>query len=108
MTGLTLDEARRSVGAGVVFRGGASAEDEAGVITSVNAAYVFVRYAGDQHSKATPADRLSLLTTTVPCDECGTPTTDPETCDHGREQCPECRESLGFGCKACAREAGDR
>lgn len=42
---------------------------------------------------------------TVICDECGTHTTDPETCDHGREQCPECRESLGFGCKACAREA---
>jgi hypothetical protein len=44
---MTLDEARQNIGAGVVsFRGGASAEDEDGVITSVNDTYVFVRYAG--------------------------------------------------------------
>jgi len=33
---------------------------ETGIITSVTQRYVFVRYTGDQHSKATAADRLQL------------------------------------------------
>lgn len=39
----------------------------------------------------------------IPCDECGEQTTDPTTCEHGREQCPECVET--FACRQCAREA---
>ena len=62
---MTLDEARQNIGADVVFRGGASAEDEDGVITSVNDTYVFVRYAGDQHGKATRPEDLVLLTPEV-------------------------------------------
>lgn len=57
---MTLDEARQSIGSGVVFRGGASSEDEDGVITSVNDTYVFVRYGGDQHGKATRPEDLTL------------------------------------------------
>jgi hypothetical protein len=57
---MTLDEARKHVGAGVVYAP-SSGKREDGVITSVNASYVFVRYAGDNGSKATnPAD-LTLL-----------------------------------------------
>lgn len=44
---------------------------------------------------------------TVLCDECGTHTTDPETCPHGREHCPECREN-GYACNACRGEADPR
>lgn len=57
---MTIDEARDHVGDGVIYYPcGGPAED--GVITSVNDHYVFVRYTGDRHSKATrPADLLLL------------------------------------------------
>lgn len=41
---MTLDEARRNVGARVVYTGGA--RPEYGVIESVNDSFVFVRYFG--------------------------------------------------------------
>jgi hypothetical protein len=57
---MTLDDARAHVGDGVVYRPAHGAREQ-GVITSVNDAYVFVRYGADQGSKATrPAD-LQLL-----------------------------------------------
>lgn len=53
---MTLDEARAHAGEAVAYRAaGEVAED--GVITGVGSVAVFVRYAGDRHSKATdPAD----------------------------------------------------
>lgn len=49
---ITLAEASKRTGHGVIYRG-----EEDGVITGVSAQYVFVRYAGDTGSKATsPAD----------------------------------------------------
>jgi hypothetical protein len=57
---MTLDEAEQHIGAGVVYRPFEGRAEDV-VITSVNEHYVFVRYAGDQSSKATnPAD-LELL-----------------------------------------------
>ncbi len=55
---MTLDEARGHLGNIVVYHtpGGAV---EQGVITSVNAHFVFVRYGTDTHSKATAAGMLS-------------------------------------------------
>jgi hypothetical protein len=61
---MTLDEARQHIGSGVVYRGGSSSEGEDGVITNVNDAYVFVRYASQHpgaNGQATPAERLTLL-----------------------------------------------
>jgi replicative DNA helicase len=58
---VTLDEARRAVGSGVVYVPHLGGLREDGVITSVNADYVFVRYRGDQTSKATPPECLTLL-----------------------------------------------
>ncbi len=57
---MTLDEARKRVDSGVVYRT-AYGRTEDGVITSVNDSYVFVRYAGDQISKATDPQSLELL-----------------------------------------------
>ncbi len=51
---MTLDECRRAVGSGVVYV--PSRED--GVITGVSTQYVFVRYSGDRHSKATLPEDL--------------------------------------------------
>lgn len=53
---MTIEECRAHIGAGVVY----GSED--GVITSVNDTYAFVRYSGDQHSKATHPALLVLLT----------------------------------------------
>jgi hypothetical protein len=64
---VTLPEARDSVGMGVVYTPSTmhgpprTARPEDGVITSVNETWVFVRYAGDQHSKATAPQDLELL-----------------------------------------------
>lgn len=60
---MTLDEARQHIGDGVVYDPYAPEldEPEEGVITSVNDHYVFVRYGADKGSKATAADRLTLL-----------------------------------------------
>jgi hypothetical protein len=54
---LTLEEAAEHVGHGVVYL----PQHEDGVITSVNDRWVFVRYSGDSHSKATNAHDLTLL-----------------------------------------------
>jgi hypothetical protein len=62
---VTLDQARDHVGHGVVYRaphvGYGDPGPEQGEITSVGQQYVFVRYAGDQHSKATVPEALTLL-----------------------------------------------
>lgn len=53
---VTLEAARENIGRGVVYRPGFG-EPEAGVITSVGEANVFVRYGADRGSKATrPGD----------------------------------------------------
>lgn len=60
---MSIDEARDHVGRQVIYRPcGALAGDrlESGVISSVNAAYVFVRYGSDLGSKATHAEQLEL------------------------------------------------
>jgi hypothetical protein len=41
------------------------------------------------------------MTETLPCDECGTDTTDPTWCDHSRVACPRCLNE----CNQCRREA---
>ena len=57
---MTLDEARQNIGTGVVYEPfGGPPED--GTITGVSNCFVFVRYAGDGHSKATAAEMLTLL-----------------------------------------------
>jgi hypothetical protein len=61
---VTLDEARALIGNAVVYLpsrahiGVSGGQLEEGVITSVNDAYVFVRYGADKHSKATVAEDL--------------------------------------------------
>lgn len=55
---MTIDEAKTSIGSGVVRHGD---KNEDGVITSVNSTYVFVQYKGDFHSKATYPDELEFL-----------------------------------------------
>lgn len=57
---MTLDEARRAVGLRVVYRAHARAAPEVGVISSVVAPYVFVRYGVDLHAKATRPEDLEL------------------------------------------------
>lgn len=61
---MTLDEARERVGQLVVYRAPHVSADERGdegVITSVNRAYVFVRYGSQQTSAATPAECLTAV-----------------------------------------------
>ena len=57
---MTLDEARERIGQKVVYRT-AYGRSEEGVITSVNSAYVFVRYGSDVGSKGTDADALEPI-----------------------------------------------
>lgn len=58
---ITLDEARNAVGDGVIYTPDYGPRED-GVITGVSATSVFVRYRGDQHSKATlPRDLVFLL-----------------------------------------------
>jgi len=57
---MTLDECRGNIGAGVVYTPTHGGRED-GVITSVGDRYVFVRYRGDQHSKATSPDDLTRL-----------------------------------------------
>ncbi len=58
---MTLQEAYDNIGAAVVYKLFADARHfEAGVITSVNDSYVFVRYGDDTGSKATYASDLTL------------------------------------------------
>ena len=57
---MTLDQARQHIGDGVVYSPDhGPAED--GTITGTSDRYVFVRYAGDSHSKATAPEDLTLL-----------------------------------------------
>jgi len=59
---MTLDECCANIGAGVVYKAACGCgEPEDGVITSVGNLYAFVRYRGDNHSKATHPDHLTLL-----------------------------------------------
>lgn len=68
---LTLDHAAAHIGDTVVYATQWGRREE-GVIVAVRGPWIHVRYAGDQHAKATSADQLTLLT---PCDV---------------EHCPEC------------------
>jgi hypothetical protein len=56
---MTLEEAKRSIGKHVTYQP-RSGRAEQGVITSVNRAYVFVRYDHGQQTKATRAEDLTL------------------------------------------------
>lgn len=58
---MTLEEARGSIGRWVVYRSPGRIPEH-GVIRSVNEAFVFVRYAGDKHAKATQPEDLTLVT----------------------------------------------
>lgn len=56
---MTLEEAAAHIGQPVTYTPYDNTDRaENGVITAVTSRYVFVRYAGDQHSKATAAERL--------------------------------------------------
>lgn len=57
---MTLAEAKSLIGEAVVYRprGGPV---EQGVVTSVGSSYVFVRYGGDETSKATRAEDIEPL-----------------------------------------------
>lgn len=61
---MTLDEAAQHIGQTVTYTPHPTehAPDgiEHGVITAVTSRYVFVRYSGDHHSKATAAAALQL------------------------------------------------
>ena len=58
---ITIEQARVNIGRGVVYRR-PGCKPEQGVITSVSVTLVFVRYAGNMHSRGTyPAD-LEWLT----------------------------------------------
>jgi hypothetical protein len=57
---MTLDEARASIGAKVLYRTAYGRTDD-GVISSVNDRWVLVRYGADTGSKATDPAALSLL-----------------------------------------------
>jgi hypothetical protein len=56
---MTLTEAAEHIGEPVVYTAPHGARED-GVITSVGATYVFVRYGGDSHSKATAPGQLTL------------------------------------------------
>lgn len=82
---MTLDEARAHIGDAVIYHPYAPELDpaEEGVITSVNDRYVFVRYGGDKGSKATAAERLTLLAASLPdlaCPDCGRESCTGEDC----------------------------
>lgn len=57
---MTLQEARDLIGHKVAYRPTVGKVEE-GVITAVNTAYVFVRYGGDMHSKATRPEVLETI-----------------------------------------------
>lgn len=57
---MTIEECRANIGAAVVYAP-SSGRREDGVITDVTRMYVFVRYDGDRHSKATAPGQLTLL-----------------------------------------------
>jgi GrpB-like predicted nucleotidyltransferase (UPF0157 family) len=58
---VTLEEAADHIGSTVVYAPPDGPHlDETGVITAVTSRYVFVRYHGDTHSKATAPANLHL------------------------------------------------
>ena len=57
---MTLDEARNSIGAGVVYAPGYGPRED-GVIVGVSSIYVFVRYQGNETPKATAPGMLTFL-----------------------------------------------
>jgi hypothetical protein len=61
---MTLEEARRHIGSGVVYkpRPGTYDSAEDGEIVRVSDSYVFVLYVGDRSAKATRPEDLTLLT----------------------------------------------
>lgn len=62
---MTLEEARKYIGAGVVYQPRPDAPAEDGTITSVNHTWVFVRYTGNTQSQATAPEHLTLLADTI-------------------------------------------
>jgi hypothetical protein len=64
---MLINDAREHIADGVVYDPGMGQKKEDGVITSVGEVVVFVRYAGDNASKATRAGDLTLLS---PCADC--------------------------------------
>lgn len=73
-TRLTLEEAAGHVGWGVIYHPGApGGKPEPGYITSVNSVYVFVRFRGDDHSKACRPVDLTLTTQKPTTEETTTP-----------------------------------
>jgi len=65
---VTLDEAAQHIGQAVTYTPDRYEHTpdgiEQGVITAVTSRYVFVRYSGDHHSKATTAAALKLAGST--------------------------------------------
>lgn len=64
---MTLEEAAANIGHTVTYTPPDLTQSpyhhiETGTITAVTSRYVFVRYHGDQHSKATTPDRLRFHT----------------------------------------------
>lgn len=57
---ITLDQAPANIGNPVIYTQPHGVKTEDGVITSVGAQFVFVRYGNDRHSKATHPDNLEL------------------------------------------------
>ena len=55
---MSIEDAKANVGSGVIRRTGIL---QHGIITSVNNTYVFVRYEGNNHSKATNPSELEFL-----------------------------------------------
>ena len=58
---MTLEEARARIGEPVAYRPRVGAKPEFGTITSVNDAFVFVRYGADVGSKATRPEDLRCI-----------------------------------------------
>lgn len=61
---MTLEEARKNIGAWVVYRPHPELPAEYGEIVLVNDTYVFVRYTGDRGTKATHPSKIELLAAT--------------------------------------------
>lgn len=64
-SGMTLDEARNSIGRAVVYLPYGGGRPEHGIITEVRSRWVFVRYGTEQTSKATMPQDLRFLTELV-------------------------------------------
>ena len=58
---MTLTEARKHIGAQVVYQGNPDQPAEDGTIVRVNEVYIFVRYRGYEHPMATYPRDLKLL-----------------------------------------------